>query len=79
MSTTNETTPQAQAETGNSPDWVAKTPRGYGRNQRLERVGAAWNREDGGLCLRLVGTQVVSDDIYLYPNTGLEADKGDAQ
>ncbi|MGF1456876.1 MAG: hypothetical protein ACFB6R_16025 [Alphaproteobacteria bacterium] len=43
--------------------------RGYGRKQKLERVGAAWTRPDGGICLRLHGTQIVSDDIYLYPAT----------
>jgi hypothetical protein len=36
-------------------------------SQRLERIGAAWSREDGGICLRLHGTQVIAEDIYLYP------------
>ena len=67
MTTTNTSTQQARTDNGNQPDWVAKSPRGIGRNQRLERIGVAWNRDDGGLCLRLVGTQIVDEDIYLYP------------
>ena len=64
--------PQDQTETGgNRPDWIAKSPRQIGRKERLERVGAAWNRaEDDGICLRLHGTQIVTEDIYLYPYEG---------
>ena len=54
-------------DSGNTPDWIAKCPKHIGRKERLERVGAAWTREDGGICLRLHGTQIVSEDIYLYP------------
>lgn len=67
MSTTNTNTQDTRTDNGNQPDWVAKSPRGQGRNQRLERIGVAWNRDDGGVCLRLVGTQIVNEDIYLYP------------
>lgn len=68
--TTENVTDDNQTETAsdNKPDWIAKSPRGYGRNQRLERVGVAWNREDGGIGVRLVGKQIVEGDIYLYPN-----------
>lgn len=48
------------------PDWTVKTPKGYGRNQRLHTVGAGWSRDDGGLCLRLTGTQIVENDLYIY-------------
>lgn len=72
--TTENVTENNQTETvhGNKPDWIAKSPRGFGRNQRLERVGVAWNREDGGIGIRLVGKQIVEGDIYLYPNTTQE-------
>lgn len=60
MSTTNTNTQDTRTDNGNQPDWVAKSPRGQGRNQRLERIGVAWNRDDGGVCLRLVGTQIVN-------------------
>ncbi len=52
----------------NRPDWVVKIPRGAGRQSRLERIGVAWNRDDGGIGVRLSGTQIVDEDIYLYPN-----------
>ena len=59
---------QAEQSSGNRPDWIAKTPRGVGQQSKLERIGVAWNREDGGIGIRLVGKQVVEDDIYLYLN-----------
>jgi len=62
-----------ETESGNKPDWIAKTPKGLRENQRLERVGVAWNREDGGIGIRLVGTQIVENDIYLYPNESSES------
>ncbi|MCP5366732.1 MAG: hypothetical protein H6907_10000 [Hyphomicrobiales bacterium] len=68
--TTTTQNPETRSDNGNQPDWVAKSPRGTGRNQRLERIGVAWTRDDGGLCLRLVGTQIVDEDIYLYPLNG---------
>ena len=67
MTTTNTTSQDVRTDNGNQPDWVAKSPRGSGRNQRLERIGVAWNRDDGGICLRLVGTQIITEDVYLYP------------
>ena len=70
MTTQNTQTKKTETENGKKPDWVVKTPRGYGRNSRLERVGVAWNRDDGGICARLVGKQVVDGDIYLYPMGG---------
>ena len=67
MTTTNSQTKDAAREPAQKPDWIAKAAKGYGRKSRLECIGAAWNREDGGVCLRLVGTQIVDGDIYLYP------------
>lgn len=57
---------EAQSENTNSPDWIVLSPRQIGRKEKLERIGAAWNKEDGGICIRLCGTQIVSDDLYLY-------------
>lgn len=68
MTTTNIQTDEQNTSTGQKPDWIAKSPQGYGRKSRLDRVGAAWNREDGGICIRLIGKQVIDSDIYLYPN-----------
>lgn len=58
----------APTTTANQPDWIVKAPRGQGRNSYLERIGAAWSREDGGIGIRLTGKQLIEDDIYLYPN-----------
>lgn len=48
------------------PHWTVKTPKGYGRDQRFITVGAAWNRDDGGICIRLTGTQIIENDLYIY-------------
>ena len=66
MNTRNQTTNQP-AETNNGPDYYVLSPRSTGRKQKLERIGAVWTKDDGGLCLRLCGTQIVSGDLYLYP------------
>lgn len=65
---------QTRREPGTRPHWIAKTPQTIGRTQRLERVGVAWNREDGGICLRVYGTQILAGDVYLYPNDPPESD-----
>lgn len=68
MTTTNQNTNQNRTNPPQKPDWIVKSPNQRSRNTRLERVGAAWNRDDGGVCIRLIGKQVVDTDIYLYPN-----------
>ncbi len=58
---------QTQTSSENKkPDWTVKTPKGSGSNQRLQPVGAGWSRDDGGICIRLSGTQVVEHDLYIY-------------
>ena len=53
---------------GRSPDWVVKAPKISGQNPGLERIGVAWDRADGGICVRLTGRQIVSGDLYIYPS-----------
>lgn len=72
MTTTNQPS-KTKRENGALPDWIAKSPKLVGRKERFERVGAAWNREDG-ICLRLHGNQIVSEDIYLFPNESRETE-----
>ena len=67
MTTNTNQTRNAAQDTDNQPHFVAKIAKGAGRNSRLERIGVAWNREDGGIGIRLSGTQIVGSDIYLYP------------
>lgn len=70
------TTDATKAEAPKAPDWIVKTPKGHGRKEkRLERIGSAWTREDGGICMRLYGTQIITADIYLFPLG--DADKAD--
>lgn len=71
----NDTAYRPVREAGNAPDWIAKSRKQIGRTERLERIGAAWERDDGGICLRLYGSQIVTDDIYLYPNGDLFEDE----
>lgn len=57
-----------QTNETNAPDWVVKTVKRAGRNSKLERIGVAWNRnKDGGICIRTAGTQIIANDIYLFP------------
>lgn len=49
------------------PDFVAKKQEGFGKNVSFVRIGAAWSREDGGLYLKLHGTQIIDGPIYLFP------------
>lgn len=73
MTTANENT-AASANSGRRPDWVVKAPRTRGKTSGLIRIGVAWDREDGGICLRLTGNQLVTGDLYIYP-----ASEGGAQ
>lgn len=57
----------AEGRQGRSPDWVVKAPRARGKNSGLMRVGAAWDRADGGICVQLTGNQIISGDLYIYP------------
>jgi hypothetical protein len=75
--TTNKTGDAAQER--KKPHYVAKSPKGQGRGSRLERIGVAWNREDGGICLRLAGAQIVDGDIYIYPITATAAESEDGE
>jgi hypothetical protein len=65
MKLMNRTAKPTRSESKSRPNWLAKIPRG--EDEKMERIGAAWTREDGGICLRLYGTQIVSADIYLFP------------
>ena len=67
MTTTNNQDRAPTQETDNQPHYVALTAKGESRKSKLERIGVAWNREDGGIGIRLTGTQIIGSDIYLYP------------
>ncbi|MET0105789.1 MAG: hypothetical protein ABW072_11720 [Sedimenticola sp.] len=54
---TNETEQNVKA---NPPTHVAKVRHGYGKKASYERIGVAWQNEDGSFYIKLHGTQVVS-------------------
>ena len=66
---TNQPTNGTNRDNGKAPDYVVKTAKKIGNTQRLDRIGAAWKRDDQGICVRLSGTQLVTEDIYLFPIT----------
>lgn len=51
----------------NPPTHVAKVRSGSGNRASYERIGVAWESEDGSLYVRLYGTQIVSGGFALYP------------
>lgn len=63
-----ETNTANQTHKGRRPDWVVKVPRQKGKGTGLVRIGAAWDRADGGICIRLTGNQIISGDVYVYPS-----------
>lgn len=40
---------------------------GYGNRAHFETIGVAWAREDGGLYIRLHGTQIVDSGFFAVP------------
>ena len=39
---------------------------GHGKNVDFEQIGAAWLREDGGLYIKLHGTQIINSGFYAF-------------
>jgi hypothetical protein len=42
----------------------------------FETIGVAWARENGGLYIKLVGTQVIEGGFYAFVNKDEEAAQG---
>lgn len=53
------------------PDYIAMQYRqvrvGDDWKTRKERIGAAFNNENGSICFRPSGAQLIEGDIYLFP------------
>ena len=58
---TNETTQTREATAARKPGFVAKTRQGHGKGAVYERIGVAWQNDDGSFYVKLHGTQVVSE------------------
>ena len=54
---TNETEQNVKS---NQPTHTAKVRHGYGKKASYERIGVAWQNEDGSFYIKLHGTQIVS-------------------
>lgn len=60
-------TNQARPETeSNLPKFVVKMRDGYGKNASYERIGVAWENEDGSLYVKLHGKQIIDRGFTLY-------------
>ncbi len=61
MTTENtQTVETEQNGKSNSPTHVAKVRHGYGKKASYERIGVAWQNEDGSFYIKPHGTQIVS-------------------
>ena len=71
MTTENTQTQEArQNGKSNLPTHVAKTHNGYGKKASYERIGVAWENEDGSFYVKLYGTQLVSNfALYIIEDT----------
>lgn len=65
---TNETkqTQNRESENANLPTHVVKMRHGRGKNAHYERIGVAWQNEDGALYVKLHGTQIIDQGFTLY-------------
>ena len=62
MTTTNQSTETNARSNGKAklPTHVAKVRHGYGKKATYERIGVAWQNDDGSLYVKLSGAQLVS-------------------
>ena len=67
MTTETTTTTDENQNGANKPGFLAKVRHGFGKKATYERIGAAWQNEDGAIYVKLHGTQLVSQGFTLYP------------
>ena len=63
---TTQTTNARQDRNSNLPTHLVKMREGRGKNATYERIGVAWENEDGSLYVKLHGTQIVDRGFTLY-------------
>ena len=71
MTKTTETSTRESRES-NLPGFVVKTREGRGKNATYERIGVAWENEDGSLYVKLHGKQIIEHGFTLYRLKGAE-------
>lgn len=60
-------TNQAAAGESNRPTHYVRKKIGTGKKADFETLGAAWDRKDGSLYIKLHGTQIVAGGFYVFP------------
>jgi len=54
--------------TSTKPTHTLRKKVGYGKQVDFETIGVAWAREDGGLYIKLHGTQIIDSGFYAFQN-----------
>lgn len=61
-------TDRNESDEAKQPTHIAKVRHGTGKAAHYERIGVAWESDDGrSVYVRLQGTQIVADGFTLYP------------
>ena len=55
-------------KTNSQPTHTVRKKVWNGKRTDYEIIGVAWSREDGGLYVKLYGTQVLDHGFYAFPN-----------
>jgi hypothetical protein len=62
-----KTNNESQKSAAKPPTHDVSVKRGSGDAARYERIGAGWQRDNGSIYVKLIGTQLVSEGFTLYP------------
>lgn len=57
---------EREQKTPRQPTHIVKMLRTEGDRSSFDRIGAAWERDDGSLYVKLHGTQIVSEGFSIY-------------
>jgi len=71
--TTQENTSNGKSNA--KPTHTLRKKVGYGKQTDFETIGAAWVRDDGGLYIKLHGTQIIDSGFYAFPITDKATDE----
>ncbi|PLU25734.1 hypothetical protein [Sinorhizobium medicae] len=58
---------ERERQAGKQPTHVVKMLKTEGDRSTFDRIGVAWERDDGSLYVKLHGTQIVAEGFTLYP------------
>lgn len=60
-------TKQTNQTNGAKPDLIIKAKVVDGSRSRLDTIGVAWTRDEGGFYCKLYGRQIIEDGFYVFP------------